>query len=60
MECRSGFMYMSTVGKPTDQDLDQYSHVLLTSSQEWDPSVDYTYPNTHGYPSWAPDPSARD
>ena len=28
---------------------------------EWDPSVlDYSHPNTHGYPSWAPDPSARD
>ena len=26
-----------------------------------DPSVlDYSYPSTHEYPSWAPDPSARD
>ena len=54
-------MYMSILGKPTDQDLDQYSHVLLTSPHEWDPSVlDYGHPNTHGYPSWAPDPSACD
>ena len=41
--------------------MDQYPHVLLTSQHEWDPSVlDYANPNTHGYPSWAPDPSARD
>ena len=43
---------MSILGKPTDQDLDQYSHVLLTSPHEWDPSVlDYAHPNTCGYPS---------
>ena len=61
LQCRSGLMYMSILGKPTDQDLDQYSHVLLTSPHEWNPSVkDYSYPNTCGYPSWAPDPSARD
>ena len=61
LECRSGLMYMSILGKPTDQDLDQYPHVLLTSPHEWDPSVlDYAHPNTHGYPSWAPDPSAWD
>ena len=61
LECRSGLMYMSTLHKPTDQGLDQYPHVLPTSPHEWDPSVlDYSYPSTHGYPSWAPDPSARD
>ena len=44
LECRSGLMYMSTIGKPTDQDLDQYPHVLLTSPHEWDPSVlDYSH-----------------
>ena len=54
-------MYMSILGKPTDQDLDQYPHVLLTSPHECDPSVlDYSHPNTHGHCSWAPDPSARD
>ena len=26
LQCRSGFMYMSTLGKPTDQDLDEYPH----------------------------------
>ena len=61
LECRSGLMYMSILGKTTDQDLDQYPHVLLTSPHEWDSSVlDYAHPNTHGYPSWAPVPSARD
>ena len=60
-ECRSGLMYMSILGKPTDQDLDQCPHVLLTSPHEWYPSVlDYSHPNTCGYPSWAPDPSVRD
>ena len=50
LECRSGLMYMSILGKPSDQDLDQYPHVLLTSPHEWDPSVlDYTYPNRCGY-----------
>ena len=40
-------MYMSILGKPTDQDLDQYHHVLLTSPHEWDPSVlDYCHPNS--------------
>ena len=61
LQCRSGLMYMSILGKPADQDLDQYPHVLLTSPHEWDPSVlDYSHPSTHGYPSWAPDPSVRD
>ena len=49
LECRSGLTY---IGKPTDQDLDQYPHVLLTSPHEWDPSVlDYVHPITYGYPS---------
>ena len=29
LECRSGLIYKSSLGKPTDQDLDQYPHVLL-------------------------------
>ena len=56
LECRSGLMYMSILGKPTDQDLDQYSHVLLTSPPS---ELDYSHPNTCGYSSWSPDPSAR-
>ena len=54
-------MYIRILGKPTDQDLDQYPHVPLTSPHEWDPSVlDYSHPNTCGDPSWAPEPSAWD
>ena len=50
LQCRSGIMYMSILGKPTDQDLDQYPHILLTSPHEWDPSVlDYSHPNTQAY-----------
>ena len=33
-KCRSGLMYMTS-----DQDSNQYPHVLLTSPHEWDPSV---------------------
>ena len=40
-------MYISILGKPTDQDLDQRPHVLLTSQHEWDLSVlDYAHPDT--------------
>ena len=47
--------------KLTDQGLDQYPHVLLTSPHEWDPSnLDCSHPTTCGYPSWAPDPSVWD
>ena len=61
LQFRSGLMYMSILGKPTDQDLDQCPHVLLTSPHEWAPSVlDYSHPNMRGYPSWVPDPSIRD
>ena len=31
LECRSGLMYMIILGKPTDQDLAQYPHMLLMS-----------------------------
>ena len=46
-------MYMSIIGKPSDQDLDHYPHVLLTSPNEWDPSVlEYVHTIiTHGYPT---------
>ena len=61
LECRSGLLYMSILRKPTDQDLDQYPHVLLTSPHKWDTAVlDYVHHNACGYPSWAPDPSVRD
>ena len=56
LQCRTGLMYMSLLGKPTDADLNTYPHVLLTCPHEWDPSVlDYTDPTTSGDPTWAPD-----
>ena len=55
LECRSGLMYMSILGKCIDQDSDQFPHVLLTSPHEWDPSVlDYSHPDTCGYPLLGP------
>ena len=58
LQCRTGLMYMSLLGKPTDADLHTYPHVLLTGPHEWDPSVlDYTHPTSSGDPTWAPDPS---
>ena len=60
LQCRTGLMYMSLLGQPTDADLNTYPHVLLTGPHEWDPSVlDYTLPTTSGDPTWAPDPSLR-
>ena len=36
LQCRTGLMYMSLLGKPTDADLHTYPHVLLTGPHEWD------------------------
>ena len=58
LQCRTGLMYMSLLGKPTDADLNTYPNVLLTGPHEWNSSVlDYTHPTTSGDPTWAPDPS---
>ena len=58
LQCRTGLMYMSLLGKPTDDDPNTYPHVLLIGPREWDPSaLDYTHPTTSGDPTWAPDPS---
>ena len=58
LQCRTGLMYMSLLGKPTDADLNTYPHVLLTGPHDWDPSVlDYTHPTTSGDPTWVPDSS---
>ena len=58
LQCRTGLMYMSLLGKPTDAELNTYPHVLLTGPHEWDPSVlDYTHPTTADDPTSAPDPS---
>ena len=39
LQCRTGLLYTSLLGKPTDADLNTYPHVLLTGPHEWDPSV---------------------
>ena len=36
---RDGLAYATSLGKPTDQDMDTYPHVFYTSPDEWDPSV---------------------
>ena len=49
LQCRTGLMYMSLLGQPTDADLNTYPHMNLTGPHEWDPSVlDYTHPTTSG------------
>ncbi|KAL7571369.1 hypothetical protein ACA910_007681 [Epithemia clementina (nom. ined.)] len=57
LECRSGLMYIKMLGPPTDDDMDTYPLVFLTSPHEWDPSVlDYSHPEGPDNPDWAPDP----
>ena len=47
--CKGGLMYLQLQGIPTDQDLQNYPSVHLTSPHEWDPSVlDYEHPETMG------------
>ena len=53
-------MYLSILGKPTDQDLERSPAVHLTGPHEWDPSVlDYTHPSGDGEPPWPNDPDER-
>ena len=53
-------MYLSLLGKPSDEDLEKYLAVHLTGSHEWDPSVlDFCYPSGDGKPPWSNDPSER-
>ena len=60
LTCRGGLMYLSLLGKPTDQDLERYPAVHLTGPHEWDPSVlDYTHPSGDGEPPWSNDPEER-
>ena len=57
LTCRGGLMYLSLLGKPTDQDLERYPAVHLTGPHEWDPSVlDYSHPSGDGEPPWSNDP----
>ena len=60
LTCRGGLMYLSIIGKPTDQDLERYPAVHLTGPHEWDPSVlNYTHPSSDGEPPWSNDPDER-
>ena len=36
---KNGLAYATSLGNPTDQDMDTYPHVFFTSPDEWDPSV---------------------
>ena len=35
---KDGLAYATSIGRSTDQDMDIYPHVLITSPDEWDPS----------------------
>ena len=54
-------MYLSILGKPTDEELVKYPSVHLPSIHEWDPSVlDFSYPEGDGGSVWACDPQHVD
>ena len=54
-------MYLSIIGKPTDEELVEYPSVHLTSIHEWDPSVlGYSHPEGDGEPIQACDPQHID
>ena len=54
---KDGLAYATSLGKPTDQDMDTYPHVFFTSPDDWDPSVlDHDPPHFDGLdPSQVPD-----
>ena len=54
---KDGLGYATSLGKPTDQDMDTYPHVFFTSPDEWDPSVlGHDPPHLDGLdPSQVPD-----
>ena len=54
---KDGLAYATSLGRPTDQDMDTYPHVLFTSPDEWDPSdLDHDPPHLDGLdPSQVPD-----
>ena len=54
---KDGLAYATSLGRPTDQDMDTYPHVFFTSPDEWDPSVlDNDPPHLDGLdPSQVPD-----
>ena len=59
--CTGGLLYLSILGKPTDEELAKYPSVHLTSIHEWDTSVlDFSYPEGDGEPVWACEPQHID
>ena len=54
---KDGLAYATSLGRPTEQDMDTYPHVFFTSPDEWDPSVlDHDPPHLDGLdPSQVPD-----
>ena len=54
---KDGLACATSLGSPTDQDMDTYPHVFSTSPDEWDPSVlDHDPPHLDGLePSQVPD-----
>ena len=57
---RGSLMYLSLLGKPSDENLERYPAVHLTGFQEWDPSVlDFTHPSGDGQHPWSNDPDER-
>ena len=54
---KDGLAYATSLGRPTDQDMETYPHVFFTSPDEWDPSVlDHDPPHLDGLdPSQVPD-----
>ena len=54
---KDGLAYATSLGKPTDHDMDTYPHVFFTSPDEWDPSVlDHDPPHLDALdPSQVPD-----
>ena len=61
LKCTGGLMYLSILGKPTDEELVKYPSVHLTSIHEWDPCVlDFRYPQGDGELVWACDPQHLD
>ena len=46
---KDGLAYATSLGRPTDQDMDTYPHVFFTSPDEWDPSIlDHDPPHLDG------------
>ena len=53
-------MYLSLLGKLSDEDLERYPAVHLTVHHKWDPSVlDFTYPSSDGEPPSSNDTTER-